>query len=263
MLQCRRGLLGDGAGDDCLTEDQIASMERLYVGAFLSEGLRVSWGVPKGGERGLMRYILDDAGEVGTFETLAQDRLRYTWFDYDPGPTYDAGTFDLDRDFPRLFTKGIIQAPSNPDLTDFKRRGGKLITYQGLNDMLNAEPLIEYFKKVERITGGEEATDEFMRLYLIPGMNHCRGGPGVDTFDWISEIQDWVEDGAAPGTVIGYRRDGDISLPGAGAWPLDPDTVIKTRPLYDYPNSARYTGRGDENDAANFAPKPLSFTESF
>ena len=263
VLQCKRGQSGNEPGDDCLTEDQIASMERLYTGAFLSEGLRVSWGVPKGGERGLMRYILDDAGEVGTFETLAQDRLRYTWFDYDPGPTYDAGTFDLDRDFPRMFTKGIIQAPSNPDLTDFKRRGGKLITYQGLNDMLNAEPLIEYFKKVERITGGEQATDEFMRLYLIPGMNHCRGGPGVDTFDWISEIQAWVEDGDAPGTVIGYRRDGDISLPGAGAWPLDPDTVIKTRPLYDYPNSARYTGRGDDTDAANFEPKPLSFRESF
>ena len=60
---------------------------------------------------------------------MAQDRLRYTWIDYDPGPTYDADTFDLDHDFPRLFTKGFIQAPSNPDLTDFKRRGGKLITY--------------------------------------------------------------------------------------------------------------------------------------
>ena len=254
VMKCNSGR----SSDSCLTDDQISAAERLYEGAFLSDGLRVSWGLPKGGELGVMRYILNDAGEEGTFEPMAQDRLRYTWFDYDPGPAYDAGTFDLDRDFPRLFTKGFLQAPSNPDLTDFKRRGGKLITYQGLNDLLNAEPLIDYAKKVERVVGGEEAADEFMRLYLIPGMNHCRGGTGVDTVDWVTEIQAWVEDDDAPGTVMGYRRDRDISLPGAGAWPLDPDTVIKTRPLYDYPNSARYTGRGDETDAANFEPQPLS-----
>ena len=93
----------------------------------------------------------------------------------------------------------------------------------------------------------------------MPGMNHCRGGPGVDTFDWVSEIQAWVEEDKAPGTVIGYRRDGDISMPGAKAWPPIARTVTKTRPVYDYPYSARYTGQGDVTDAANFEPKPLSF----
>jgi len=255
VLQCKRGR----ASDSCLTKDQIASMERLYEGAFLDGGLRVSWGVPKGGELELMRYILNEAGETGTFEPMAQDRLRYTWFDYDPGPTYDAGTFDPNSDYPRLFTKGFLQAPSNPDLTDFKRRGGKLITYQGINDALNSEPLVEYVQKVERVVGGEDKADDFMRLYLVPGMNHCRGGPGVDTFDWVSEMTAWVEDGTAPGTLIGYRRDGDMSLPGANAWPIDSGTVTKSRPVYDYPDTARYTGEGDPNDAANFAPAPLSF----
>ncbi|MGY8962078.1 MAG: tannase/feruloyl esterase family alpha/beta hydrolase [Rhodospirillales bacterium] len=244
----------------CLSDDQTDVVERLYAGAFLSDGLRVSWGVPKGGELGLMRYILNEAGETGTFEPMAQDRLRYTWFDYDPGPTYDAGTFDLNRDYPRLFTRGLLPAPNNPDLTDFKRRGGKLITYQGLNDMLNAEPLIEYMKKTERIVGGEEQADEFLRLYLVPGMNHCRGGAGVDTFDWVSEIQTWVEGGVGPETVIGYRRHGDTSLPGAKAWPLEPVTVLKSRPVYDYPYSARYSGRGDKTDAASFEAKPLNFS---
>lgn len=255
VLRCSDGQ----SGDDCLTDAQIDSMTRLYTGAFLSDGLRVSYGVPKGGELGLMRYILNDASEMGTFEPMAQDRLRYTWFDYDPGPTYDALTFNLDTDYPRLFTKGFLQAPNNPDLTDFKRRGGKLIAYQGLNDLLNAEPLIDYIEKIERIVGGEDAADEFMRLYLIPGMNHCRGGPGVDTVDWITAMEDWVEQGDAPGTLIGYRRDGDTTMPGAGAWPLNPDTIIKSRPLYDYPNSARYTGSGDENDAANFEPQPMRY----
>lgn len=256
VLKCR----GGGSSDSCLNDEQIASVERLYEGAFLKEGYRVSWGVPKGGELGLMRYILNDAGERGTFEPMAQDRLRYTWFDYDPGPTYDALTFDLDRDYPRLFTRGFLPAPNNPDLTDFKRRGGKLITYQGLNDMLNAEPLIEYVKKVERIVGDETEADEFLRLYLAPGMNHCRGGSGVDTFDWITELVHWVEQDQPPGKIIGYRRDGDISLPGAGAWPIDPKTVIKSRPVYDYPYTARYSGEGENTDAANFEPQPLTFS---
>jgi pimeloyl-ACP methyl ester carboxylesterase len=255
VLQCEDG----AATDQCLSEEQIAVVERLYSGAFLSDGLRVSWGVPKGGELGLMRYILNPAGAVGTFEPMAQDRLRYTWFDYDPGPTYDAGTFDLDRDYPRLFTRGLLPAPNNPDLTDFKRRGGKLITYQGLNDMLNAEPLIDYVKKAERVVGGAQDADTFLRLYLIPGMNHCRGGPGVDTFDWVSEIQAWVEDGTAPGTVIGHRRAGDASLPGAQAWPLNTNSLVKTRPVYDYPYTARYKGSGNQNDAASFEPKALNY----
>ena len=255
VLTCRTG----EDPSSCLTEDQIAVAERLYEGAFLNEGLRVSYGVPKGGELGLRRYILDEAGNEGTFEPLAQDRLRYTWFDYDPGPTYDARTFDLNRDYPRLFTKGFLQAPSNPDLTDFKRRGGKLITYQGLNDLLNAEPLVDYFKKVERVVGGEDEADDFMRMYLIPGMNHCRGGTGVDTFDWVSHIQAWVEDGKAPAKVIGYQRDSGINMSGANVWPLDQETIIKSRPVYDYPFSARYTGRGDRNDASNFEPQPLGY----
>jgi pimeloyl-ACP methyl ester carboxylesterase len=249
----------ENGSEACLTSAQINVVERLYAGAFLSDGLRVSWGVPKGGELGLMRYILDEAGARGRFEPMAQDRLRYTWFDYDPGPTYDAGTFDLDRDYPRLFTRGLLPAPNNPDLTDFKRRGGKLITYQGLNDMLNAEPLIDYVKKVERVVGGEQEADAFLRLYLVPGMNHCRGGSGVDTFDWLSEIEAWVETEKSPGTVIGYRRKNDTSLPGARAWPLDPKTVLKTRPVYDYPYTGQYVGRGDPDRAENFTPMPLRF----
>ena len=110
-----------------------------------------------------------------------------------------------------MFTKGFLQAPNNPDLSDFKRRGGKLITYQGLNDLLNAEPLIDYVNKVERIVGGADEADDFMRMYLVPGMNHCGGGPGVEMAVGHAEAvpakvqqhraQQQIEERAAPTTA--------------------------------------------------------------
>ncbi|MCB2109077.1 MAG: tannase/feruloyl esterase family alpha/beta hydrolase, partial [Rhodobacteraceae bacterium] len=231
-LQCRSGS-GNGRGSDqCLTKDQIAAMERIYKGAFLDNGLRVTPGLAPGSEMNLAPYIRDKAGAVISFEPMAQDRLRYFWFDYDPGPTYSPREFNLDRDYPRLFTKGAIQAPNNPDLSDFARRGGKLIVYQGLNDLLDAEPVTDYVEKVTRIAGGKDSADDFMRFYLIPGMNHCRGGVGVDTVDWISAMEGWIERDVAPETLTGARRSDGVGPPGAKGFPLDPASVLKTRPIY-------------------------------
>ena len=255
VLSCK----GRHASSNCLTGEQIASVERLYEGARNTQGRRLSFGVPKGGELGLLGYIRENAGELGTFEPMAQDRLRYTWFDYDPGPAYDARSFDLDTDYYRLFTKALLQTPDNPDLSKLAAYGGKVIMYQGLNDLLNAEPLIDYFKKAVRVAGGRQDADESMQLYLIPGMNHCRGGPGVDTFDWVTAITQWVEEGRPPGAVTGYRRKDDVSLPGAGSWPIRKSVITKTRPVYPYPNVAQYSGSGDPDDSSNFSPAPVGY----
>jgi len=245
---------------DCFTNTQIKVIQLLYKGAFLSNNTRASWGVPKGGELGLMRYISKEAGEIGTFETLAQDRLRYTWFDYDPGPSYDVRSFNLDRDFPRLFTKGFLQAPNNPDLSGFELNGGKLILYQGLNDMLNTEPLINYVKKVQNVVGNKENADKFIRLYLIPGMNHCRGGPGVDSFDWFKAIKNWVEGNKTPAKLIGYRIDDGDASPASRSWPIkDEKKILFSRPIYNYPYVPNYSGSGEIKSSDNFRPKPVSF----
>ncbi|MDX2143735.1 MAG: tannase/feruloyl esterase family alpha/beta hydrolase [Rhodospirillaceae bacterium] len=255
-LQCKPG----DKPEACLSKDQIAAATRIYKGAFLKNGLRVSPGVQPGAELNWAPYIRDKAGAAATFEPMAQDRLRYVWFDYDPGPTYSPRSFDLERDYQRLFTKGQLQAPNNPDLTELQRRGAKLIIYQGLNDLLDAPPLVDYVEKASRIAGGQEQADEFMRLYLIPGMDHCRGGVGVDTVDWITALENWVEKDQAPGVLIGARRTDAMGPPGAKGFPLDPATIAKTRPLYPFPDVAAYTGSGDPTQAENFAPKPLGYT---
>jgi hypothetical protein len=248
------GKAGDG---DCLSPAQTEALARIYRGAFLQSGLRVTPGLAPGAEMNLAPYLRDAAGAAATFEPMAQDRLRYVWFDYDPGPTYSPGSFDLDRDYPRLFTKGALQAPNNPDLSDFKRRGGKLIVYQGLNDLLDAEPISDYIAKASRVAGGQAAADSFLRFYLIPGMDHCRGGVGVDTVDWLTALENWVEGGAGPATLIGAQRSDGMGPPGAKGFPLESAKVVKTRPIYPYPNVAKYLGRGDPNAAASFGPKPL------
>ena len=253
-LACRAGK----SGEACLTKDQTAALMRIYRGAHLASGLRVAPGMAPGAEMNLAPYVRDKAGAPITFEPMAQDRLRYVWFDYDPGPTYSPASFNLDRDYPRLFTKGAMQSPNNPDLSDFKRRGGKLIVYQGLNDLLDAEPIADYLGKVERIAGGDEAARAFLRFYLIPGMDHCRGGVGVDTVDWLSALEGWIEQNRAPETLIGAKRSDGIGPPGAKGFPLDSGKIVKTRPLYPYPNVSRYKGQGAPTEAANFGPAPLS-----
>ncbi|MSO96956.1 MAG: tannase/feruloyl esterase family alpha/beta hydrolase [Rhodospirillaceae bacterium] len=255
VLKCKAGQ----DASQCLNANQIAAAERIYRGAFLKNGLRVTPGVQPGAEMNWAPYIRDKAGANVTFEPMAQDRLRYVWFDYDPGPTYSPRSFDLDRDYPRLFTKGQLQAPSNPDLADFQRRGGKLIVYQGLNDLLDAGPLVDYVEKASRVAGGKTEADKFMKLYLIPGMDHCRGGVGVDTVDWISAMENWVEKNETPGTLIAARRSDAIGHPGAKGFPLDPAKITKTRPIYPFPDVAAYTGSGDPAKAENFKPAPLSY----
>ncbi|MDX2224608.1 MAG: tannase/feruloyl esterase family alpha/beta hydrolase [Rhodospirillaceae bacterium] len=250
--------VGGRPGKDCLSDDQIGAMQRIYNGAFLGNGLRVSPGLAPGAELNLAAYIRDTAGADVTFEPMAQDRLRYVWFDYDPGPSYSPRNIDLDRDYPRLITKGALQAPNNPDLTDFARRGGKLVIYQGMNDPLDAEPIADYVAKVSRIAGGPAAAAAFLRFYLIPGMNHCRGGVGVDTVDWITAIEGWVERGVAPTVLIGAQRREATGAPGAKGFPLDPAGIVKTRPIYPFPDVARYLGAGDPDADSSFAPAPVS-----
>jgi Tannase and feruloyl esterase len=97
--------------------------------------------------------------------------------------------------------------------------------------------------------GGPKATQDFYRLFAIPGMNHCGGGEGVSAFDYLSYLEAWVERGEAPDVMIGTH------LRGPSRAPLDPAaSVTFTRPVYPYPLHAKYKGTGDPNDAANFVP---------
>ena len=148
---------------------------------------------------------------------------------------------------------------SNPDLRRFKAAGGKLIVYQGLNDIAVLPQITEdYYETVERTLGGRESTQEFMRLFVLPGVEHCAGGPGADTVDYLTALEDWVERNEAPDRLVAAHLKGS---PGAAqqiwnppSFPLDPHLTQFTRPVYPYPIRAKYQGRGDPNEAANFVP---------
>jgi feruloyl esterase len=143
---------------------------------------------------------------------------------------------------------------TDPDLKPFRFAGGKLIMYHGWEDpAIPAVSTVNYYDGVVS-TMGEPAADSFVRLYMLPGIQHCGGGPGPGGFggvgDWMSPddprhnarfaLEQWVEKGTAPSTIIATKPSDD------------PQKPKMTRPLCAYPESAKYKGAGDTNDAANF-----------
>lgn len=162
--------------------------------------------------------------------------LKYMAFEVDD-PDYDWTSFDLEND-PELMvsTRAYLDA-TDPDLSRFKERGGKIISYFGWADTaLNPVRTIDYLDEVTSTLGAE--TDDFFRLFMVPGMFHCRGGVGVDRFDAMSPLMAWVEQGVVPEMIVAAKeRDG---------------TVAMTRPLCPYPEVARYQGSGSPREATSF-----------
>src|SRR6185295_13732074 len=145
------------------------------------------------------------------------------------------------------------------DLSEFNRRGNKLLMYHGWADPLIPPPSsINYFNALVKAHGqngaqlqqvdfrpGDDrqlaATQSYARLFMVPGMFHCSGGPGPNVFDALTPLVQWVEGGVAPETIIATKCVSDT-----------PPTVQMTRPLCLYPKVAKYKGSGDTNAAANF-----------
>ncbi len=169
---------------------------------------------------------------------------------------WDYRTADLSQATKASDEKGAkVLNATNPDLSRFKNRGGKLIMYHGWDDpAISALNTINYFHQVQTKMGAQNV-ESFLRVYMVSGMQHCGGGPGVTSFglgprasrDPHHNIQlaleDWVEKGAAPSTIIAskYADTNSESQP------------IMTRPLCPYPQIAKYKGSGDANHAENFA----------
>jgi hypothetical protein len=125
------------------------------------------------------------------------------------------------------------------DLSAFNARGGKLLIVHGVSDpVFSIADTIDWWNDLNAVQGGAAA--DFVRLFAVPGMNHCAGGPATDQFDAFSALVDWVEKGVAPDRIVATARP-------TTPWPG------RTRPLCPYPAQARYTGSGSIEDARNFA----------
>ena len=142
---------------------------------------------------------------------------------------------------------------NNPNISAFKARGGKLMTYQGWADpVVNPYDTIAYYNKVLAAQGSQAETDKFFRLYMVPGMGHCSGGPGPANFgnqggqspivdashDILSALDAWVMLGTVPDSIIASKVT-------AGA-------TVRTRPICSFPKKETYKGSGSTDDAANF-----------
>jgi feruloyl esterase len=222
----------------------------MYAGPMTSTGKKLHAG-----------HVMPGA-EVGSFgfnvtrplATLAlNDFFRYLAFVPDAGPDWNPSSFDFDEDYKRLAVMEQLYAASNPDLRALRDAGGKLIVVQGWDDRGTPFPLatIDYYETVEKVMGGEKPTQAFARLFMVPGRQHCGGGEGASAADFYSPIQAWVEQGKAPDAIKAWHAEPADPVDMVRE-PADASRIKFTRPLYPYPQRAKYEGSGDPNDWRSF-----------
>ncbi len=239
---------------DCFTANQIAALDRIY-GDVMSNGKRFFPGWPVGaevagpnGQSGWIGQAINAANGSGAWTSYGFNFQRYMvpWVKSASGEMDAArafSQFDIDKDPPRLEELRQILDATDPDLSAFRKHGGKLLMYFGWADpQLNAKMGVEYYEQVVDKMG--PSTDEFFRLFMVPGMFHCGGGVGTSQFDMTTAVLKWVEAGTAPVRIEASR--------------VTAGKVVRTRPLCAYPQTARYKGTGSIDDAANFTcVKPI------
>lgn len=233
---------------DCLTAAQADAIAKVYRGP-MSNGKNIFPGFMPGSEAimpgmfggqtqsGWMGLIVStQPGFPAADFGLAQDTMRYL-VHTPPMPDYDCSTFDFDKDINMLDEWSKLADAKNPDLSMFRKRGGKLLMTYGWSDPV-LQPMmgVNYYEEALEVNGPD--TPDFFRLFMIPGMSHCSGGECPNQIDPVTSIIDWVEKGNAPEKIIAEQvKDGK---------------VIRTRPLCPYPEVAHYKGTGSIDDAANF-----------
>jgi feruloyl esterase len=232
----------------CLTGAQADAVTRVYGGpkngdkqlfpGYMPGSEAVVTGTAGAAQSSWIGMIVPaQAGAKPADFNLGEGTMRYLVFT-PPQPDYDTGKFDFSRDPPLLEAWAAKANASSTDLNAFRQRGGKLLMTYGWADQI-LQPLVgvQYYEHLQKRYG--KATDGFARLFMVPGMTHCQGGNGTDTFDSVTAIVNWVEKGKAPATLAASRVVGG--------------KVVRTRPLCPYPQVARYKGTGSIDDAANFS----------
>jgi len=253
-------LCKDRETDACLTAPQGAALRKLYAGPHDAQGHLIFPGYVPGAEEGGGGWATWITGPapgksllfafgIGFFANMVYERADW---DYRGANIDDALKAAEEKTAKKLDA-------TDTNLTAFKARGGKLILYHGWNDpAISALSTIGYYDGVvSRL--GRQATDQFVRLYLVPGMQHCGDGPGTNAFGQSGAtpakdphhnlslaLEQWVEKGEAPSAIVGTKYVNDDAT----------KAVQMTRPLCPYPQLARYKGQGDTKDAASFVCAP-------
>jgi hypothetical protein len=249
-LTCR-----NGKTDHCLTPAQTEVVRKLYGGVRNSKGESLYWGVTPGSELNWPRILSTVPGTPRSPDAFATDHFRYLAFMPAPGPDWQPGDLDTDRDSHRFDLMESLYTAANPDLRRFKAAGGKLILYSGWGDpLIPPGSVVDYYETLTRTMGGQVAASSFARLFMLPGGDHCIAGAGADTIDYLSALEQWAEQGKAPEKLIGAHLRKPPGYAVHGTFPLDPDNIAFTRPVFPYPSWAKYRGKGDNSRAESFVP---------
>lgn len=214
----------------CLTAAQVESARLTYAGPRDSKGKVLFPGMEPGSESGWA--TLSSAKPMAYAEEIYQhlvfNDLKWNYM-----------TFVPERDM-KLAEQAVgpLMNSTDPNLRPFFYRGGKLLMYHGWADPgIAPRNSVNYYESVVK-TLGAKATDNEIKLFMVPGMGHCGGGDGTSTFNMMTAIKDWVEGGKTPETIPASR--------------VQSGQTVRTRPLCAYPKAARYKGTGSTDDASNF-----------
>ena len=241
----------------CLTAPQVASLKKIYAGGKTSRGQQIFPGFMPGGEGGQGGWgpwILGP-GPGGSYGAVyLENYFRYMVLEDPSWNPLKATAAATEQQADAKTAKALNS--TDPDLHRFQARGGKLILYHGWNDpAISPLNTIHYYKSVVSAMGAHNV-DGFLRLYMVPGMQHCMGGPGPSSFGQLGSttaigpehgiytaLEHWVETGTAPGDIVATKYNGNSPAKG----------IEMTRPLCPYPQIAKYNGSGDKNDYKSFA----------
>jgi feruloyl esterase len=216
-------LIGTDVGGSAFTEADAEVIGKIWQGSRAKDGSFLWYGVSRGAD-------LNALANANNPLSISMDWVRYFLV---KDPKWNISQLTQDE-YERLYKLGreewgSIFGTDNPDLTRFRDRGGKIIISHGQADpLIMTQGTVDYYKRVMDKMGGREKTMQFARLFLVPAQGHA-GVPGG-----LEAIMKWVEEGVAPDKLINRGQNG------------------RTRPLFPYPELARYKGSGGTEDAANF-----------